>query len=114
MIDVYEEERPWGRFEKFIENQRCTVKLLHLKPAAQLSLQYHHKREEWWKVVKGSVTVEVDDNRTTLSENDTIYLPKGCKHRAINLDKPSIILEISLGQFEESDIVRIDDIYNRV
>ena len=64
--------------------------------------------------MKGSVTVEVDDKRTSLGEDDTIYLPKGCKHRAINSDKPSIILEISLGEFEESDIVRIADIYNRV
>src|SRR5690349_12909478 len=109
MIDVYVEERPWGKFEKFIENQKCTVKLLHLNPTAQLSLQYHHKREEWWKVVKGSVTVVVDDARTTLHENETIHLPKGCKHRAINLNNPSIILEISLGEFEESDIVRIQD-----
>lgn len=114
MIEVYEEERPWGKFEKFIENQKCTVKLLHLKPSAQLSLQYHHKREEWWKVVKGRVKVEIDGSRTTLDESGTIYLPKGCKHRAINLDKPSVILEISLGEFEESDIVRIEDIYNRV
>lgn len=114
MIDVYEEERPWGKFEKFIENKKCTVKLLHLQPDAQLSLQYHHKREEWWKIIKGRVTVEVDDKKTTLSEHDSIHLPKGCKHRAINLDKPSIILEISTGEFDENDIVRIKDIYNRV
>lgn len=114
MIDVYEEERPWGKFEKFIQNQKCTVKLLHLKPNAQLSLQYHHKREEWWKLIRGSVIVEVDDNSKTLRESDTIYLPKGCKHRAINLDNPSTILEISFGDFDENDIVRIEDIYNRV
>ena len=114
MIDIYEEERPWGKFEKFVENKNCTVKSLHLKPNAQLSLQYHHKREEWWRVIKGSITVELDGSKTVLGEDNTIYLPKGSKHRAVCSDLPSVILEISFGEFDENDIVRIEDIYNRV
>jgi len=113
MIDIYEEERPWGKFEKFVENQKCTVKLLHLNPKSQTSLQLHHKREEWWKIIKGAISVEHDGQKKTLGENDTIYICKGSKHRIINLESPSTILEISFGEFEESDIVRIEDIYNR-
>ena|SRR5690606_23890744 len=113
MIHVYEEVRPWGRFEKFVENQKCTVKLLHLNPNSQTSLQYHHKREEWWKLIKGSISVELNQEKMILNENDTIYIPKGSRHRVVNLDFPSTILEISFGEFDESDIVRIEDIYNR-
>ena len=113
MIDVYEEVRPWGRFEKFVENQKCTVKLLHLNPRSQTSLQFHHKREEWWKLIKGSISVELDSEKKILNENDTIHIPKGSKHRVINLGAPSTILEISFGEFDENDIVRIKDIYNR-
>lgn len=113
MINVYEEVRPWGKFEKFVENQKCTVKLLHLNPKSQTSLQFHHKREEWWKLIKGSISVELDGKKKTLKANDTIHIPKGSKHRVINLDSPSTILEISLGEFDELDIVRIEDIYNR-
>ncbi|HSA74906.1 MAG TPA: phosphomannose isomerase type II C-terminal cupin domain [Candidatus Nitrosocosmicus sp.] len=113
MINVYEEVRPWGKFEKFVENQKCTVKLLHLNPESQTSLQFHHKREEWWKLIKGSISVELDGEKKTLKANDTIHIPKGSKHRVINLESPSTILEISFGEFDELDIVRIEDIYNR-
>ena len=113
MINVYEEVRPWGKFEKFVENQKCTVKLLHLNPESQTSLQFHHKREEWWKLIKGSIYVELDGEKKTLKANDTIHIPKGSKHRVINLESPSTILEISFGEFDELDIVRIEDIYNR-
>ena len=113
MIKIYEEERPWGKFEKFVENQKCTVKLLHLNPNSQTSLQLHHKREEWWKIIKGVVSVEHDGEKRTLNENDTIYIHRGSKHRIINHEYNSTILEISFGEFDESDIVRIEDIYNR-
>lgn len=113
MIKIYEEERPWGKFEKFVENQKCTVKLLHLNPNSQTSLQLHHKREEWWKIIKGVVSVEHDGEKKTLNENDTIYIHKGSKHRIINHEYNSTILEISFGEFDESDIVRIEDMYNR-
>ena len=113
MIEVYEENRPWGKFEKFVENERCTVKLLHLNPHSQTSLQYHHKREEWWKVLKGYISVELDDNESILKENDMIFINRGSKHRVKNLQIPSTILEISMGEFDEYDIVRLDDAYNR-
>lgn len=113
MIEVYEENRPWGKFEKFVENEKCTVKLLHLNPHSQTSLQYHHKREEWWKVLKGSISVELDDNKSILYENDVIFISRGSKHRVKNLQSPSTILEISMGEFDESDIVRLEDAYNR-
>ncbi len=113
MIENYEENRPWGKFEKFVENQKCTVKLLHLNPKSQTSLQLHHKREEWWKIIKGVVSVEHDGEKKILNENDTIFIPKGSKHRIINQESCSTILEISFGEFDESDIVRIEDMYNR-
>ena len=76
MIDTYKEERPWGWFEKFVENQKCTIKLLHLNPNSQTSLQYHHKREEWWKIIKGSISVELDGEKKILNEDETIYIPR--------------------------------------
>lgn len=113
MIDIYKEERPWGWFEKFVENQKCTIKLLHLNPNSQTSLQYHHKREEWWKIIKGSISVELDGEKKILNEDETIYIPRGSRHRVSTPESPATILEISLGEFEEADIVRIEDLYKR-
>jgi mannose-1-phosphate guanylyltransferase len=113
-MDVYVEDRPWGKFEKYIENEKCTVKILYLKPNSQLSMQYHTKRDEWWKVIKGSIKIHVNDEEFGLKENDSFSIKKGSKHRMINLEYPSIVLEISTGDFDEGDIVRLEDIYDRV
>jgi mannose-6-phosphate isomerase-like protein (cupin superfamily) len=112
--DIYIEDRPWGKFEKYVENERCTVKTLYIKPNSQTSLQYHDKRDELWKVLKGSIIIVVNDTKYKLSENDSFYIKRGLKHQIINLEKPSMILEISTGYFDENDIVRLKDIYNRV
>jgi mannose-6-phosphate isomerase len=113
-MDIYIENRPWGKFERYIENEKCTVKTLYLKPNSQTSLQYHDKRDEWWKVLKGSIIIFVNDREYRLKENDSFFIKRGLKHQMINMENPSIILEISTGDFDESDIVRLKDIYNRV
>ncbi|MFL6368329.1 MAG: mannose-6-phosphate isomerase, partial [Nitrososphaeraceae archaeon] len=38
-MNIYSEDRPWGRFEKFHENEPCTVKLIYINPNSRLSLQ---------------------------------------------------------------------------
>ena len=113
-MEIYIENRPWGKFERYVENQKCTVKTLYMKPNSQTSLQYHDKRDEWWKVIKGSVKIVVNDHEHTLNEGNSYYIKRGLKHRIINLDNAAIILEISIGDFDEDDIVRLKDIYNRV
>ncbi|HEY9399305.1 MAG TPA: phosphomannose isomerase type II C-terminal cupin domain [Nitrososphaeraceae archaeon] len=112
-MEVYTEQRPWGSFEKFNENERCTVKLLYIKPGSRLSLQYHTKRKEFWKIVKGAATVEVQNKQSSLSEGDNIIIPSGAKHRIQASNSGCIVLEIAYGNFDENDIVRIEDDYDR-
>ena len=112
-MEVYTEKRPWGSFEKFNENERCTVKLLYIKPDSRLSLQYHNKRKEFWKIVKGSAMVEVQNEKSSLKEGDDIFIPSGARHRIQASNSGCIVLEISYGSFDENDIVRIEDDYDR-
>jgi mannose-6-phosphate isomerase len=113
-MDVYVEERPWGKFERCIKNEKCTVKILYLKPNSQTSLQYHYKRDEWWKLIKGFILISVNDNEYRLTENESFFIKRGTQHQIINLESSSIILEISTGDFDEEDIIRLKDIYDRV
>lgn len=112
-MGIYSEERPWGRFEKFHENKPCTVKLIHINPNSRLSLQYHNKRSEFWKVIKGTAMVELDDKTIILTEGETITIPRQSRHRVGALDSGCMILEIAYGKFDENDIVRLEDDYNR-
>ncbi|AFU59892.1 putative mannose-1-phosphate guanylyltransferase/mannose-6-phosphate isomerase [Candidatus Nitrososphaera gargensis Ga9.2] len=112
-MNIYSESRPWGRFEKFHENKPCTVKLIYVNANSRLSLQYHNKRSEFWKVIKGTAMVELNDRNTVLKEGETISIPKQARHRVSALDSECVILEIAYGKFDENDIVRIEDDYNR-
>ena len=113
-MDIYTENRPWGKFEKFHENQLSTVKLIHINANSRLSLQYHKERWEFWKVIKGTAQVELDGEISEVKEEENIVIPKGAKHRVKALNTNCVILEISYGKFDENDIVRIEDDYQRI
>jgi len=112
-MKLQSERRPWGRFEKFHENKPCTVKLIYVDPNSRLSFQYHKNRTELWKVIRGTASVQLDDDNLILGEGDTLVIPRKAKHRLGARAEGCVILEIAYGKFSESDIVRIEDDYKR-
>jgi mannose-1-phosphate guanylyltransferase len=98
-----------------VEDKRWQVKLIEVKPGEKLSLQMHHHRSEHWIVVTGTAKVEVDNKIDILSENQSIYIPLGAKHRLTNPGKIAlIIIEVQSGSYVgEDDIVRFEDKYGR-
>ena len=107
--------RPWGHYISIVRDSRWQVKLISVKPGEQLSLQMHHYRSEHWVVVKGTAKVEIDQEFSILSENESIYIPLGSKHRLSNPGKIKLILiEVQSGSYVgEDDIVRFEDDYGR-
>ena len=100
-------KRPWGFFERFCLNTRCTVKLLKIKPNEELSLQIHNKRKEFWKIVNGSGYAILGIRKFKVKKDDEIRINPKQKHKLIEF------MEISLGTFDEKDEVRLEDKYNR-
>ncbi|HPL93027.1 MAG TPA: phosphomannose isomerase type II C-terminal cupin domain [bacterium] len=114
MLDViYEENRPWGNFRQFCLNSKVTVKILTVKANSVLSLQYHTQRSEFWRVVKGEGFVVKNDEEIPAQEGDEFFIPQGTTHRLKTGDKEMQVLEISFGNFDENDIVRLEDNYGR-
>jgi len=113
-VNIYTEDRPWGKFEKFHENMMSTVKLIYINPNQRLSLQYHMHRHEFWRIINGSAEIEIDGKTSKVSEGDNVTIKSKSHHRVAALEKGCILLEISYGFFDESDIVRIEDDYNRI
>ena len=107
------EKRPWGHFERFTLNEPCTVKLVYVDADKRLSLQYHNNRTEFWKVVKGPVKIQIANETKTLETGETVMVPKKAIHRLMGAGTDAIILEISTGDFDEQDIVRLEDDYKR-
>ena len=108
--------RPWGNYQTIINKLRWQVKLIHVKPGEKLSLQMHHHRSEHWVVVDGTAKVELENKTSFLTENESIYIPLGSKHRLSNPGKIELILiEVQSGSYVgEDDIVRFEDKYGRL
>ena len=109
------EERPWGWYEVIDEGERFKVKNIEVKPGSSLSLQQHYHRTEHWIVVRGTALVQLNEDKQLLGENQSTYIPLGCKHRLSNPGKvPLKIIEVQSGAYlEEDDIVRFNDNYGR-
>ena len=107
--------RPWGGYASVLNGDRFQVKRLFVKPGRKLSLQKHHHRAEHWIVVRGTAEVTIDGTITTLSENQSIYLPLGCVHRLANPGKIELeLIEVQTGSYlGEDDIIRIEDEFGR-
>jgi mannose-6-phosphate isomerase-like protein (cupin superfamily) len=111
-------KRPWGGFIKFVENKRCTVKIIRIKAGESLSLQSHKLRNEFWYVTSGKIKVTLGRtiskvSQKILTEDQFVFIHKNFLHRAMAL-KASEILEISFGKFAEKDIIRYEDKYGRI
>jgi mannose-1-phosphate guanylyltransferase/mannose-6-phosphate isomerase len=107
--------RPWGHFETLSLGPRFQVKLLHVKPGGQLSMQMHHHRSEHWVVVKGTARVICDGQERLVCENESVYISATHWHRLENPGKvPLEIIEVQIGSYlGEDDIIRSDDVYRR-
>jgi mannose-1-phosphate guanylyltransferase/mannose-6-phosphate isomerase len=108
--------RPWGWYDNIDEGENFKVKRIQVNPGASLSLQKHAKRAEHWVVVKGVAEVICNDNKITLNENESTYIPLGHTHRLSNPGKDILeIIEVQSGNYlGEDDIIRFEDTYGRL
>lgn len=137
--------RPWGAFfvigraseDKFINDYFSDVskdeiykygtnispKILLVAPEQELSWQYHHRRAELWKVVKGPIGVvqsandEVTETRT-YNDGELVKHDAEIRHRLVGKDNWGIVAEIWQHTdpdqpSDEDDIVRLEDNYGR-
>jgi mannose-1-phosphate guanylyltransferase / mannose-6-phosphate isomerase len=109
------DHRPWGWFESLVLADRFQVKRIHVHPGGSLSLQSHHHRAEHWIVVQGTARVTVDGEVRLVSENQSVYIPLGARHRLENPGKlPMVLIEVQTGGYlGEDDIIRYEDGYGR-
>ena len=107
------EERPWGSFERFTLNESTTVKILTIAPGQAFSLQKHSHRGEFWRIIGGSGIVTIDEENHEANPGMEFFVPSGSSHRAEGKEQGLVILEIAFGEFDETDIIRIEDRYGR-
>lgn len=137
-------DRPWGGFfvideaqtaefiaeyfpelprEQIERGANLTPKILVVAPGKRLSWQYHHRREELWRVVSGPVGVVTstsDEQGPTnpVQSGETVQFGTEVRHRLVGLDNWGIVAEIwqhtdPANPSDESDIIRVEDDFSR-
>jgi len=108
-------ERAWGKYTVLDKGEGWQAKQLEFYEGHALSDQRHFKRSEHWHVVDGVINMFLEDksgNQTTtlLTPGDSIDIPTGYWHKAVNLDtKSAKVIEVWLGnELTEDDIERRD------
>lgn len=107
-------ERPWGWYRVLHTGADYQVKELYVKPYHQLSLQSHKKRSEVWTVVFGRGSCIIGVENKSLSVGDVVKIKKGQIHRLSAQNEPIKIIEVQVGDYDESDIERYMDDYGRI
>ena len=112
--DMFVSERPWGSFQQFTFNEPTTVKVITVEPGQRLSLQTHALRAEFWQVLDGPIDVTVGERTWSAQPGEQVWIPVGTRHRMGNsAEVPGRVLEVGYGEFDEADIVRLEDAYQR-
>lgn len=112
--EVY--QKPWGFYKTTVLNDYFQSKIISVKPRERLSLQSHYHREEHWIVTHGFGKVQLEQSMIDVKSGDSLFIPRGCKHRLINIDSSEslIVTEVQIGDYlGEDDIVRYEDDYGR-
>jgi mannose-6-phosphate isomerase len=143
-IKSHDYTRPWGGFFVINEDQaqqfadtyfdgmgvedlrisgKLSPKILVVAPDKRLSWQYHHRRAEIWKVIKGNVGVvtsptDEEGELQVLKPGELITLQQGQRHRLIGTNEWGVLAEIWQHTDEdnpsnEDDIIRVQDDFGR-
>lgn len=108
------DDRPWGRWEEYLNEPGYRVKRIIVHPGQRLSLQKHRYRSEHWAIASGSGRFTLDDAVRPVTTGDALFIPVGGVHRIENVgEEPLVIIETQLGLCIEDDIIRIEDDYGR-
>jgi mannose-1-phosphate guanylyltransferase/mannose-1-phosphate guanylyltransferase/mannose-6-phosphate isomerase len=89
------------------------VKIITVYPGELLSLQYHHHRDEYWRIISGNGVAEIGEEKIALNAGTDCFIPRETKHRLHGGTENLVLLELAFGDFDEGDIVRLEDKYGR-
>ena len=107
-------ERPWGSFKQYANNRDCTVSLMTVLPGQRLSLQSHKGRAELWIALDDGAIIQTGETIKEYKAGDEIWIPVEERHRLSCQSKnPIRVLEIAFGNWQQDDITRYSDDYNR-
>jgi mannose-6-phosphate isomerase-like protein (cupin superfamily) len=112
MLDF--DNRPWGRWEEYLNEPGYRVKRIIVSPGKRLSLQKHEHRSEHWVIVTGTGEFTLNETVRPIQTGDVLFIEVGDVHRVNNTGSDDlIIIETQMGLCIEDDIIRLEDDFGR-
>ena len=68
----------------FVDTEALSVKQERMPQQAAETLHYHEKAQQFFFILKGIATFEMEDDFFSVKENEGFHIPAGKKHRIIN------------------------------
>ncbi len=114
--------KPWGHEEIWAETKDYVGKVLFINPGHRLSRQYHNVKEETFRVLSGTLTLEIGDGDDpdngitthTLEAGESFHCPPRTVHRMIcNSEELNAVQVVEVSTPHLDDVVRLEDDYKR-
>lgn len=99
--------------ERSAHNEEVTVSLMTVKAGQRLSLQSHTGRAELWIALDDHAIIQVGEDIIQAQQGDEFWIPPNTKHRLMGGEHRSQVLEVAFGNWQQADIARYDDDYQR-
>ena len=103
-------EKPWGKEEWLVLNDKYCLKRLYVNEEHKLSLQYHEVKKETMFLESGLCDLLINGKKHLMKEGQAYTINPEDVHRLIAITD-TIILEVSTPEVD--DVVRVEDDYNR-
>jgi mannose-6-phosphate isomerase-like protein (cupin superfamily) len=102
----------WGEMYTLLENNRGSVKLIHMLNKKQSSMEFHINKKESYLICSGKIKLglryaRANQKSLILNRNDTFLMKPGTMHMRMSL-KDSFILEMSTKD-EDNDSIIVED-----
>ena len=112
-INPITQTAPWGEMRVFEQNKKVATKIISVKKGDELSLQKHKLRNEFWKVLRGNPLVTIGKMIKTSKPGEEFYIKLDTSHQISAPNNKVEVLEITDGEFDDKDIIRLKDKYGR-
>lgn len=113
-MDAKRVEKPWGYELRFVRTERYAGKLLFIRAGHQLSLQFHHRKDEAFYVQEGTLELVLGRGRAQtverLEAGGSRRIAPGTVHR-FRAVTDCLLFEVSTPELE--DVVRLEDDFGR-
>jgi mannose-6-phosphate isomerase len=113
-VKIVRVPKPWGHETIWAQTDRYVGKILHIDAGQELSVQYHHKKDETVYLLSGEIVYNVRQGEQLqdmrLKVGESFRITPGTVHQMIAVTDCDV-LEVSTPELD--DVVRLSDKYGR-